>query len=51
MNHANPGLGPHGDIVLSSRVRVARNLESYQFPHIINHQDAQKISNLVLKHA
>lgn len=35
--------GPESDIVLSSRIRLARNLKGYKFPHIINSEDSKKI--------
>ncbi|RQD67002.1 MAG: protein arginine kinase [Tindallia sp. MSAO_Bac2] len=47
MNQIYPALGPHGDIVMSSRVRIARNLEPFVFPHLISDKEAKKISDLV----
>ncbi len=35
--------GPDSDIVLSSRIRLARNFEDYKFPTIFSHEEAQKI--------
>ena len=35
--------GPDSDIVLSSRIRLARNFEEYNFPTIYSHEEAQKI--------
>ncbi len=35
--------GPEGDIVLSSRVRVARNLKGYPFPHLLDRDKAEQI--------
>ncbi len=29
-------IGPHHDIVISTRVRIARNVEGYSFPHKLN---------------
>lgn len=37
------GLGPEADIVVSSRIRLARNLEKYPFPHRISTEQAQEI--------
>lgn len=37
----------HGDIVMSSRVRIARNLDSFVFPHIISEQEARQVSEQV----
>ena len=36
LNHTSEwlkGTGPHSDIVISSRIRLARNLEKVAFPH------------------
>lgn len=36
LNHASEwlkGTGPHSDIVISSRIRLARNLDKFSFPH------------------
>lgn len=35
--------GPEGDIVISSRVRVARNLKGYPFPHLLDGEKADEI--------
>lgn len=37
------GKGPEGDIVLSSRVRLARNLEGTPFPHRMQEEDGNKV--------
>lgn len=37
--------GPNSDIVLSSRIRLARNLKHYNFPTIFSNEDAQKVVN------
>ncbi|SDZ22145.1 protein arginine kinase [Tindallia californiensis] len=42
-------LGPHGDIVMSSRVRFARNLAPYDFPQRITIEGAKEVSQLVKK--
>ncbi|HZG71159.1 MAG TPA: protein arginine kinase [Chondromyces sp.] len=39
--------GPYSDMVLSSRVRLARNLASYRFPTIFSKEEAVKIVNEV----
>lgn len=35
--------GPDSDIVLSSRIRLARNFEAYQFPTLFSHEEAKKV--------
>src|SRR3954468_23639553 len=35
--------GPDSDIVLSSRIRLARNFESYNFPTVFSHDEAKVI--------
>ncbi|WP_053364742.1 protein arginine kinase [Bacillus sp. FJAT-27245] len=35
--------GPEADIVLSSRIRLARNLEEYKFPALITNEEGQEI--------
>lgn len=35
--------GPEGDIVLSSRVRLARNIKGFHFPHIMSEDEAGKV--------
>lgn len=37
------GGGPAGDIVISSRVRVARNLNGYSFPHLLDPEKAEQV--------
>lgn len=39
--------GPQADIVLSSRVRLARNLEGYAFPHLLPESRAAEIIDKV----
>lgn len=45
--------GPEGDIVLSSRIRLARNIKGSPFPHIMSGEQAKKIisecSNSILE--
>ncbi|WP_251553851.1 protein arginine kinase [Neobacillus muris] len=35
--------GPDSDIVLSSRIRLARNFENYSFPTVFSHEEAKQI--------
>ncbi|HBM76407.1 MAG TPA: protein arginine kinase [Clostridiaceae bacterium] len=35
--------GPESDIVLSSRIRLARNIKGYHFPHIMSVDEAKKV--------
>ncbi|QCJ40518.1 protein arginine kinase [Bacillus sp. S3] len=35
--------GPDSDIVLSSRIRLARNFEDYKFPTVFSHEEAKMI--------
>jgi protein arginine kinase len=46
--------GPDSDIVLSSRIRLARNFDAYKFPTLFSHEEAKKIiENMeeLLKHS
>src|SRR5690554_5469082 len=43
------GDGPENDIVLSSRVRLARNLENFVYPNRTDNETRKKISELVKK--
>ena len=43
------GSGPDSDIVLSSRIRLARNIEGITFPAHANHTDTRKSLELSLK--
>lgn len=36
--------GPDSDIVLSSRIRLARNFEDYKFPTLFSHEEARMIN-------
>jgi len=49
MSLTNPEMGSHSDIVMSSRIRIARNLESFVFPHLLNDRDAQAASAQIKK--
>ncbi|AFV10618.1 guanido phosphotransferase ATP [Thermacetogenium phaeum DSM 12270] len=41
------GKGPYASIVISSRVRLARNLVDYPFPHVQNRDAGKKVAFLV----
>jgi protein arginine kinase len=41
--------GPDSDIVLSSRIRLARNIEDFQFPTVFTNEEAQEIVDLFEK--
>ncbi|MCM8799263.1 MAG: protein arginine kinase [Candidatus Omnitrophica bacterium] len=41
------GTGPYSDIVISSRIRLARNLANIPFPHRLNRKQAQEVLELV----
>jgi protein arginine kinase len=40
------GKGPHASIVISSRVRLARNLNDYNFPHLQDEESGRKVMEL-----
>ncbi|MED4207030.1 protein arginine kinase [Neobacillus mesonae] len=37
--------GPDSDIVLSTRIRLARNFEQYKFPTLFSHEEAKQITS------
>lgn len=39
--------GTNGDVVISSRIRLARNLKNYPFPHMLNLQQKNEIANKI----
>lgn len=39
--------GPEADIVISSRIRLARNLDRIPFPHLLNKQNGKKVTDLI----
>ncbi|MEH7108936.1 protein arginine kinase [Bacillus sp. JJ1764] len=39
--------GPDSDIVLSSRIRLARNLEEFNFPTIFSHEEAKQVIQIL----
>lgn len=41
--------GPDSDIILSSRIRLARNLRNYKYPTLFNNEEARGIINEVNK--
>ncbi|WP_054693627.1 protein arginine kinase [Syntrophomonas palmitatica] len=41
------GAGPMTDIVISSRIRLARNLSGQPFPHLIDQEQGKKCLNLI----
>ncbi|MGE5309180.1 MAG: protein arginine kinase [Deltaproteobacteria bacterium] len=50
MNHTSEwlkGTGPHSDIVISSRIRFARNLDKFPFPHWANKKQSADALALV----
>jgi len=52
LNHTSEwlkGTGPNSDIVISSRIRLARNLESFPFPHWANKEQQEGIVRIIEK--
>ena len=46
LNHTSEwlkGTGPHSDIVISSRIRLARNLSNLRFPHCADKSSSQQV--------
>lgn len=39
--------GPHADIVVSTRIRLARNIEGLPFPHLLDEQKSEELKNIV----
>ena len=39
--------GTDDDVVISSRVRIARNLANYAFPNVLKTEEAERVRNLV----
>ncbi|MGB9803460.1 protein arginine kinase [Desulfofundulus sp.] len=46
-SHWMDGTGPESDIVISSRVRVARNLAHLPFPHLLSREKAEDVIHAV----
>lgn len=42
--------GEQGDIVLSTRIRLARNLKGYPFPPVISREQREELSNQIKEH-
>ncbi len=52
LNHTSEwlkGAGPNSDIVISSRIRLARNIENKPFPHWANKKDSKDLLEEVAK--
>ncbi len=50
LNHTSEwlkGTGPHSDIVISSRIRLARNLEGIPFPHWADKKQNEKAEEII----
>lgn len=50
INHTSEwlkGTGPNSDIVISSRIRLARNLDKFSFPHWANKKQAEEALGLI----
>ena len=50
LNHSSEwlkGTGPNSDIVISSRIRLARNLEKIPFPHWANKKQSEGVLNTI----
>jgi protein arginine kinase len=50
LNHISEwlkGTGPHSDIVISSRIRLARNLRNIRFPHCADKLSSQQVMDMV----
>ena len=50
LNHTSEwlkGTGPHSDIVISSRIRLARNLEKNPFPHWANKKQNERTLEII----
>lgn len=50
LNHTSEwlkGTGPSSDIVISSRIRLARNIAKYPFPHWANKKQSEEVLNKV----
>lgn len=39
--------GPDSDIILSSRIRLARNIKQYKFPTLFTNDEAQSVINMI----
>lgn len=43
------GTGPNSDIVISSRIRLARNLQDYSFPHWATKKQSEEVLENIIK--
>ena len=41
--------GPESDVILTSRVRLARNLDHYPFPHRMDSQQARQAADEIIQ--
>lgn len=41
--------GPESDVVISSRVRLARNLQAFPFPHLLNEEKGREIMQQIIQ--
>lgn len=44
-------LDENNDVVISTRLRIARNVDKYKFPHLMNTEESSALTNEVLKAA
>jgi protein arginine kinase len=54
LNHSSEwlkGTGPNSDIVISSRIRLARNLSKLPFPHWANKKESEQVCDAVVEAA
>jgi protein arginine kinase len=52
LNHTSEwlkGTGPNSDIVISSRIRLARNLNKIPFPHYMNKKQSQEVFDAIME--
>ena len=52
LNHTSEwlkGTGPLSDIVISSRIRIARNIEKFPFPHWASKEKEAKVLDMILE--
>ena len=50
LNHSSEwlkGTGPNSDIVVSSRLRLARNLDKFPFPHWANKKQGEEVFSAI----
>ena len=49
MNSNGSSIGPHKDIVISSRIRIARNVDPFSFPHLLNLTESTELLDEIVK--